>query len=45
MVDFASKKAIWRGVGEDIIGDQPPDEVKVNQTVGQVLTNFPPVAK
>jgi hypothetical protein len=44
MVDYATKKAIWRGVGEGIVGDKAPDEAKVNEVVAKVLQGFPPAA-
>ena len=42
MVDLASGKAIWRGVGKDIVGDEEPSEAKIDEAVGTVLSDFPP---
>ena len=42
MVDLKSNKAIWRGVGKDIVGDEEPSEAKIDEAVGTVLNDFPP---
>lgn len=44
IVDTTAQKAIWRGTGEDIIGDNAPTEVEVDQAVAKVLAGFPPGA-
>jgi hypothetical protein len=42
MVDLKTNRAIWRGVGKEIIGDEEPTEGKIDEAVGTVLNNFPP---